>query len=221
MADDADEDVDSKNDDEDDDSDDADDAADDKSGDDAGKKDDDSDSKNDDTQDDDSDDSADDSDDDADDVEALKAKNKKLFARAKKAEGFVIKDGKWVKKETPAKPKPESDQDQGDLTSRDVLALTNAKVTVEEDINEVVEYAKFKKISVAKALGTTYIQDTLKKRSEERATAEATNTGGGRRGSSRANTDQILSDANKGKVPSNPDDLAAARDKARRAKIKK
>jgi hypothetical protein len=36
------------------------------------------------------------------DVEALKEQNKKLFARAKTAEGFVLRDGHWVKKEKPA-----------------------------------------------------------------------------------------------------------------------
>lgn len=44
-----------------------------------------------------------------DDIETLKSKNKKLFERAKKAEGFVKdKDGKWVKK-TKTAPAPNAD----------------------------------------------------------------------------------------------------------------
>ena len=49
---------------------------------------------------------------DDDDVDALKEKfqkvsdaNRQLFARAKKAEGFELKDGKWIKPEVPKEPK--------------------------------------------------------------------------------------------------------------------
>lgn len=66
---------------------------------------------------------------DTDDVESLKAElnktkdaNKQLFARAKKAEGFELQEGKWVKAEKPepkptvdTKPQKSSDLDYGQL----------------------------------------------------------------------------------------------------------
>lgn len=54
--------------------------------------------------------------DDNDDVDALKEKfnnvseqNKQLFARAKKAEGFELKEGKWVKPKVEPKAEPKVD----------------------------------------------------------------------------------------------------------------
>ena len=41
-----------------------------------------------------------------DDVEALKEQNRQLFARAKKAEGFVLQDGKWLKPKAEVKAEP-------------------------------------------------------------------------------------------------------------------
>ena len=37
-------------------------------------------------------------------LEKISEQNKQLFARAKKAEGFELKDGKWVKPQKPEKP---------------------------------------------------------------------------------------------------------------------
>jgi uncharacterized protein YdbL (DUF1318 family) len=145
-------------------------------------------------------------------VETLREQNKKLFARAKKAEGFVQdKDGNWVKPATKPQPKPQAQpsekQDGFDL--EDVAVLVQ-KVPVKEDRELVKDYANFKKISLEKALGETVIQAELKDRAEKRQTAEATNTGTQRRGTSKPSPDQVMDRAAKGQLPENPEDLADA-----------
>src|SRR3990167_7793016 len=64
-------------------------------------------------------------------AEKLAEQNKRLFARAKKAEGFTLgDDGKWVKKTPESKPapveppnKPEAKTDELDETQLDYLDL--------------------------------------------------------------------------------------------------
>lgn len=195
---------------------------------------DDDDSKADDKSDDDDEESEDDSDDD-DDSKNRKSKKsddpldgiddpEQLRKQAKKFRSIAQRKGSKTQQNDKSgekrEKKPVASEQEADMTSRDVLALSNAGVKEEEDIDEVVEYAKFKKISVAKALRTPYIQTTLKDRAEERQTADATNTGGGRRGSQKLSDDAILDNARKGKLPDNIDDLVAARAKARRKKHK-
>src|SRR5689334_10876051 len=76
----------------------------------------------------------------------------KSYARMKKAEA----EARQLKKELEAlkAPKPqvtktEPSQKQDGLSSMDTIALIGAQVTVKEDIDEVVDYAKLKNISVA------------------------------------------------------------------------
>lgn len=99
--------------------------------------------------------------DDVDDVSTLREKNAQLFARAKRAEGFVLKDGSWVKKPkvTAEQPKPK------DLTPLDddrVAAVLDKRELAELDLDdeikkEVQDYAKLKGISIKKALSSDYI----------------------------------------------------------------
>jgi len=113
--------------------------------------------------------------------------------RAEKAEKAV---------KAPQEPKTEG------LTSKDTIALINAKVH-EEDIDEVVEYARFKKISIADALKSSVVRASLSERSEQRSTAEATNTGR-TRGSARVSPEALLGKAQKtGEIPDNPAELSA------------
>jgi len=94
----------------------------------------------------------------------------------------------------------------GDLSSKDIFAIMNAKVA-EEDIDEVVDYAKFKGISVGEALKTSTIKATLSERDEQRKTAMATNTGAARRGSSSASVESLLDNAVKGTLPESDKDI--------------
>lgn len=158
--------------------------------------------------------------DNIDDVDELKEKlkskieqNTKLFVRTKKAEGFIKdKTGKWVKKEKP-KPAPVASQEDNksddNLSTMDTIALVNAKVTTKEDIETIVKYAKMEQVSISDALESDVVQTILKKRSEEKRTADATNTGSSRRGNTKQSGEALHDKANKtGELPDSDEDMA-------------
>lgn len=120
------------------------------------------------------------------------AKNYKT--RAEKAEAEAKKQKQPTGEETP------KNAQQGDLSSKDLFALMKSNVH-EDDIEEVVEYAKFKKITVAEALKTPLMQSTLKDNDEKRKTADATNTNSVRSSKKTVSAQQILKDARDGKIP--------------------
>lgn len=147
----------------------------------------------------------------------LQDTNKQLYARAKKAEGFEQVDGKWVKKAKPAdEPKPETKEKKPEenhttskekLTQTDLIAIVKADIP-EEDLDEIIDYAKLKKISVKDALKTPLIVGMLAEKKEQRATAESTNTNGGRRGSSKVSDSELIENARKGVFPESDEDVA-------------
>lgn len=160
---------------------------------------------------------------DGDDAETIKTKteaykskldenNKQLFARAKKAEGFTLIDGKWIKTATPEKKeeKPEATTEtkgsKDGITQTDLYALIKAEVP-EEDIDEVVEYATLKKIPVAEALKSQIVKTILADKAEQRKVAEGTDTGGGKRGNAKISDDQLVQNANKGIMPESDEDI--------------
>lgn len=147
--------------------------------------------------------------DDGSELLALQEKNKRLFERAKKAEA----EAKALKGATA----PPTEKQEG-ISAMDAMALMNAKVTEEEDINEVVEYAKFKNISISEALKASTVKTILAERTETRKTAQAANTGNARRGSSKLSDEQVLTNAEQGKYPDDPEALAEARMNARKNK---
>lgn len=135
------------------------------------------------------------------------AKNQKI--RAEKAERELKK-----LRETP----PESETPKNDYSLQDIRALADVH---DEDVEEVVEYAKFKKISVAEAKKSPVIQNFLKEKNESRKVAEATNTGATRRGSNKPSGQDLLEKASRGILPENDADierLAQARLDAKRRK---
>lgn len=119
------------------------------------------------------------------------AKNYKI--RAEKAEKSV----KPVKENTAPKP---------NLSSTDLYALMKANVP-EEDIGEVEEYAKFKKISVSEALKSTVVKSLLSEKAEQRTTASATNTNNARRGSAKTTDEALVNNASIGKLPDSDEDI--------------
>ena len=154
---------------------------------------------------------------DGDDVETIKQKyaereaklkedNAKLYARTKKAEGFELKDNKWVKTSVQTKEEPKAPISQEKLTNADLLAIVKADVP-EDDIEVVTEYATIKKISVKEALATPLVKSMLAEKAEQRATAEAANTGAARRGNSKVSDTELLSNANKGIMPESEEDI--------------
>lgn len=133
-------------------------------------------------------------------VEELREKNKQLFARAKKAEGFDLVDGQWVKR---AKPEPQTEvlpKKETDLTFKDQYALMDAKVPL-EDVDEVTKAAKLLGVSVSDALKDTAVQAILEKRQTLRKTADATNAGASRPTTKKVTDEQIVSKAAKGEIP--------------------
>jgi hypothetical protein len=114
------------------------------------------------------------------------AENQRI--RAEKAE-----KGKKEEKEL---PKPE-------YSLSDIRALSDVP---DEDVEEVVGWAKFKNITVAEAKKTSEMQSILKLRLEERRSAAASNTG-----SSRASTtitgDTLIQRAKQGQFPEKDEDI--------------
>jgi len=155
-------------------------------------------------------------DDDTEDADALRQKNQDLYEQLRKAKGFKRdKDGKWVKPE----PKPEKVEGTGDITKTELYSLVKANVP-DEDVNEVVIYARSHGISATEALKLPEVKAILKVKQEYRTTAEATNTGGSRRGSAKISDEQLLANALKsGEMPDNDEDMIRLIN-ARRAKAK-
>lgn len=144
------------------------------------------------------------------------SKNKELAdnykIRAEKAEKALPpkKDGEEKKAGEGESPKKNtSGEDDKDLSSKDLLAIINAKVHA-DDVDEVVEYAKFKKISVEEALKSDVIKTTLSQKDEQRKIAEGTNTrdgNGGRKGNYKVSDDALLKKGETGELPESDDDL--------------
>lgn len=113
----------------------------------------------------------------------------------------------WRAKAQKAKETPKAPVEQASVSLKDQIALVNAKVH-EDDVDEVLEYAKFKKIPVSEALKTSVIKTSLAEKAEQRATAEATHTSRSRGTSSKTSDEALLSKASKtGEIPDSDDDI--------------
>ena len=84
---------------------------------------------------------------------------------------------------------------KGALSQNDVLYLAKAEIH-EDDMAEVVDYAKLKKISVKDA--HAFMKPILDVHAEERRTANATDTRRGARGSSQVSGADLLAQAERG-----------------------
>src|SRR3990167_2547560 len=107
----------------------------------------------------------------AEDREAQSKKDRELAEnykiRAEKAE----KKAKGEKGEGDNKPEPKADG----LSSKDAIAIARANVH-EDDVDELVEFAQFKKISISDAVKHKTWQTLSTERGEERRSAEVANT---------------------------------------------
>lgn len=120
----------------------------------------------------------------------LEDKNKKLYARVKK------------------EPKVEEKKIETEgLTQKDLLFLAKSDIH-EDNLDEVLEWAKFKKVSVADAY--KQLKPKLDIEAEQRKTAEATNTKGGARGGAKVSGEEILAQADKtGTIPETTEGMQA------------
>lgn len=116
--------------------------------------------------------------------EQLKEENKKLFARAKKAEGFELVNGEWIKK-----PKTETREEprQEGLSDKDLLFLARTDIH-EDNLDELKDWARFKKIPLSEAY--KQLKPKFDTDAEIRRSAEVTTTG-----SRRAPTGKISDEA--------------------------
>ena len=115
-------------------------------------------------------------------------------------EGYVFKDGKWVKPQTAA-PAPKKETTDTDLTPKDTLAFIGAGVTEEEDIEEVLKLAKGFGMTVSEALKDETVKHRLNVLKDQRKTAEASNTRSARVGAKQVDSKQLMDKLSKGEAP--------------------
>ncbi len=139
-------------------------------------------------------------------VEELKAKLADAEEKRKKADE-VANNYKIRAEKAERKPKElEKEPSVAGLSAIDTIALMRSNIA-EEDIPEVVEYASFKKVSVAEALKSTTVKSILAQKDEERKVSAATNVGGARKGPSKVTDEQLLERAAKGVMPESDEDM--------------
>lgn len=129
--------------------------------------------------------------------------NKQLFARAKKAEGFEQKDGKWVKVEKPQPtPKPKEKSENLSDTDYGLLAYLTAKGLEHDD--DVALFNRVKAETGKKPeeiLASKYFQAELKEQQEMRNTKESQPKDNGRGGTkARDDADYWHEKVNSGKA---------------------
>jgi len=96
-------------------------------------------------------------------------------------------------------------KDEPEISIQDMHALRDVH---EEDIDEVLSYAKFKNITARDALKVDVIKTFIADRAEKRKTAQATNINTGRRGVTPNTGETMLSEAMKtGKLPSTDEEM--------------
>lgn len=145
------------------------------------------------------------------DVEAIKAELEK--EKAAKAE--LEKKNKQLYERIKKGEKGEGES----LNVKDILALKDAEVTA-EDLDEVQDFAKYRKISIAEALQSKTLKTILAERKEERRTAQATETKSPR-GIAKVTGEDILRKAEAtGEVPDSIDGIKSMLE-ARLARRKK
>ena len=139
----------------------------------------------------------------------LKKTNQELYERERKAKGFVRgTDGKWIKPELretkEEKTETKSETKSENLSLKDIRALQDVH---DDDVDQITDYAKFKGVSVAEAKKLPEMQSLLRTKEEERKTAQATNTGGGRKGSSKVTGEDLIERAMSGQLPESDEDI--------------
>ncbi len=113
-------------------------------------------------------------------------KNRQLFERAKKAEGFVLKDGHWMKAEKPASKQEGgagTQSEAGELNETQLDYLDVKGVTESDDLDVIAKVMKRTGQTVRQALQDEYVQDKLKANQQKRIVQNATPSGTKRSGS--------------------------------------
>lgn len=130
-----------------------------------------------------------------DDRETLIERNKRLYARAKKAEGFVLEGDKWIKKpKSTFEPKPkviEKVVTDESLINKVLDKRELESLDLSESLKKEVEtYAKVQGISLKKALNSDYIS-FLKEKDEKRQKIDDASLGSRRRAGTKKNYSEM------------------------------
>lgn len=110
---------------------------------------------------------------------ALEEQNKKLFARAKTAEGFIQdSDGKWVKKEKPAPiSEPQAVQKPSDILKADEFKLYRQGYT-ESEIDLIMHNGGMKALADEKSPLTLGLKAAREQRLAEEASGKISDKSG-------------------------------------------
>lgn len=145
------------------------------------------------------------------DVEALKekltkaeelAKNQKIRAEKAEAEAKKLKVVQPQENETPK-------NEDRKYSLKDIDDIATLSAIHKDDRAEVVDYADRNKITIAEALSRPFVKSFLGTQEEFRKSAQATSTGSGKRGSSKASAEDLLEKAKGGDLPDDSDSIAA------------
>lgn len=150
----------------------------------------------------------------AEESESVEEIQARLAKAEELANNYKIRAEKAEKAQKQVQKAPEAPV-SSDLSTKDTIALMNAKVN-EDDIDEIVDFAKFKGISVSEALKTDVVKTILSTKAEQRTIAEATNTGTSRRSSAKVSDESLVANASAGKLPESDDEI----ERLLRAKLK-
>lgn len=137
--------------------------------------------------------------------------SEKLSALEQKIKTLEAQKDHWRKKAEGGTDKSADKTVQTNATSLsafDLIAIQNAGVKEEDELQEVMEYAKYKNISVSEALKSNIVKTTLKDMREFKQTSEASNTGPSRRGVSKPTDSSLIANASNGSLPDSEDDIA-------------
>lgn len=127
--------------------------------------------------------------------------------KAKKAEEIAKNQEIRAKKAEAAAKKPqEKETPKNDLSLKDIRALQDVH---DDDVDDVVEYAKFKGVTIAEAKNSSVIQSLLKTRLEERKTAETIASTTRSKVGGVSTEKKVLADFEKGITPTTEDESAA------------
>lgn len=138
--------------------------------------------------------------------------NAELLKAQELAENYKIRAEKAEAKAKQLKnePKPKKEVDStGELSQKDVFILAQAGLHP-DDLDEVIKYAKYEGITAGEALKSTILKTIIAERTEERKTAETTQTRGGQRGALKQSEEAMIENARSGKE-TDPEKLAEAR----------
>ena len=114
---------------------------------------------------------------------------------------------KRISERNKASVKTEDTESMHSISQKDLYALSQANVNI-DDFDEVIEYAKFKNITVMEVLNNDVMKTTLANKSAFRKTAEASNTGSTKKGSSKVSDSTLEENLSKGIIPEKGSDEA-------------